>query len=93
MRLNLPLCYEKFPDMKTVLVDEHKRVCIPDAEPQQVFAYENHGGGRFTLTLVDAEMREPVRGFAPGILKKFVTRQSDREMLALLQGCSWEAAG
>lgn len=75
--------------MKTVLADDQKRVRIPDAKPRQVFAYENHGDGRFTLTLVDAEMRE---SFPPGSLKKYVTRQSDREMLALLQGCSWKIA-
>ena len=33
----------------TVKADSKKRVIIPDAAPGDVFAYENRGGGRFTL--------------------------------------------
>jgi len=38
--------------MKTLKVDGQKRIRIPDAIPKQVFAYENHGDGSLTLTLV-----------------------------------------
>lgn len=75
--------------MKTVTVDERKRVRIPDAKPNQVFAYENHGDGRLTLTLVKTHVEEP---FPPGSLKKYVTKQSDKEMLELLKGCSFEVS-
>jgi hypothetical protein len=75
----------EFTTMKTLTVDDHKRIRIPDAVPRQVFAYENKGDGSFTLTLVKAEAEEP---FPPGSLAKYVTPESDREMLALLKGCS-----
>ncbi len=40
--------------MKTLTVDAHKRIRIPDAKPRTVFAYENHGDGKITLTVVEA---------------------------------------
>jgi hypothetical protein len=58
-------------------------------KPRQVFAYENSGDGRLTLTLVKAEAREP---FPPGSLKKYVTPERDAEMLDLLKGCSLEVS-
>ena len=73
--------------MKTLTVDDQKRVRIPDAKPREVFAYENHGDGRLTLTRVKAQVPERL---PPGSLKKYVTPQSDKEMLALLKGCSLE---
>ena len=73
--------------MKTLTVDDQKRIRIPDAKPRQVFAYENSGDGRLTLTLVKAEAQEP---FPPGSLKKYVTPERDAEMLDLLKGCSLE---
>ena len=74
--------------MKTLKVDGQKRIRIPDAKPRQVFAYENKGDGTLVLTLVKAEAKEP---FPPGSLAKYVTPESDKEMLALLKGCSLEA--
>ncbi|MGA9453489.1 MAG: hypothetical protein WBW41_19355 [Verrucomicrobiia bacterium] len=74
--------------MKTLTVDAHKRIRIPDAKPSQVFACENNGDGRLTLTLVKAEAKEP---FPPGSLAKYVTPERDAEMLDLLKGCSLEA--
>ena len=74
--------------MKTLTVDDQKRIRIPDAKPRQVFAYENHGDGTLTLTLVKAEQRER---FPRGSLKKYVTPQSNKEMLEILKGCSLEA--
>lgn len=79
----------KLPLMKTLTVDAHKRIRIPDAKPHSVFAYENHGDGTLTLTEVKAEAKEP---FPPGSLKKYVTKERDREMLALLQGTVQEPA-
>jgi len=73
--------------VKTLRVDASKRVRIPDAKPQQVFAYENNGDGTITLTLVNAARKER---FPPGSLKKYVTPENDLEMLALLKGCSFE---
>jgi hypothetical protein len=77
----------EIPKMKTLTVDDQKRIRIPDAKPRQVFAYENFGDGRLTLTLVKAEAQEP---FPPGSLKKYVTPERDAEMLDLLKGCSLE---
>lgn len=71
--------------MKTVKVDERKRVRIADAKPQQVFAYECNGDGTITLTLLKTTRKER---FPPGSLKKYVSRKSDKEMLDLLKGCS-----
>jgi hypothetical protein len=71
--------------VKTLKVDAAKRVRIPDAKPQQVFAYENNGQGTITLTLIYGRRKER---FPPGSLKKYVTPESDKEMLSLLKGCS-----
>jgi hypothetical protein len=73
--------------MKTVKVDERKRIRIPGAKPQQVFAYEENGDGTITLTLVKGARKER---FPPGSLRKYVTPESDKEMLTLLKGCSLE---
>ena len=47
--------------MKTVTVDDHKRIRIPDATPRTVFAYENHGDGTITLRLVEPVKRKPAK--------------------------------
>jgi hypothetical protein len=73
--------------MKTLTVDAHKRIRIPDAKPRQIFAYKNEGNGRLVLTVVRAEAQEP---FPPGSLKKYITPERDAEMLELLKGCSLE---
>ena len=73
--------------MKTLTVDAHKRIRIPDAKPRQLFAYENEGNGRLVLTVVRAEAQE---AFPPGSLKKYITPKRDAEMLELLKGCSLE---
>ena len=56
--------------MKTLTVDDQKRIRIPDAKPRQVFAYANNGDGTLTLTLVKAEASEP---FPRGSLLKYFT--------------------
>jgi hypothetical protein len=75
--------------MKTLTVDDQKRIRIPDAKPRQVFAYENKGDGTITLTEVKAESREP---FPPGSLKKYVTAERNKDLLEIFKGCSLEAA-
>lgn len=77
----------EIPLVKMLTVDAHKRIRIPDAKPSQVFSYEDKGDGTLTLTLVKVATREP---FPPGSLAKYVTPQKDKEMLALLRGCSLE---
>ncbi len=71
--------------MKTLTVDDQKRIRVPDAKPRQVFAYENNGDGSLTLSLVKAERKER---FPPGSLKKYITAENNKEMLAILKGCS-----
>jgi len=70
--------------MKTLTVDDQKRIRIPDAKPRQVFAYENHGNGTITLTEVKAERAQR---FPRGSLVKYLTPERDREQLEILQGC------
>ncbi len=74
--------------MHTLIVDSKKRVRLPDAEPNQVFAYERQGDGRFLLTRL--VVQEPVEAFPPGSLRKYFTPAKAREELALLRGCSLE---
>ena len=74
--------------MKTVTVDDYKRVRLPDLKPRQVFAYENRGDGTLTLTLVETPAKER---FPRGSLKKYITADSNKEMLQILMGCSLEA--
>lgn len=75
----------EFTPVKTLTVDDHKRIRIPDAEPRQVFTYENHGDGRLTLTLVNAEAKEP---FPKGSLLEYLTEESNKELSALAKGSS-----
>jgi len=72
----------------TLIVDSKKRVRLPDARPNQVFAYEPQGDGQILLTrLVKEQVAEP---FPRGSLKKYFTRAKAKEELALLKGCSLE---
>ena len=75
----------EFYSMKTLKVNANKRIRIPDVKPRQVFSYENEGNGRFTLTLVKAEVKEP---FPKGSLLKFFTPAKAKEEMALFNGCS-----
>lgn len=70
--------------MTTLIVDTQNRVRIPDAQPGQVFAYENRGNGTITLTQVKSEREQR---FSRGKLFKYLTPQRDREQLAILKGC------
>ena len=70
--------------MKTLTADKYKRVRIPDAKPQQVFAYANNGDGSFTLTVVEAERKT---AFPRGSLFKYLTPERDKEQLGILSAC------
>lgn len=70
--------------MKTLTVDDHQRIRMPDAKPRQVFAYENHGDGHVTLTLVTSAAHEP---FPKGSLRQYITGESNEELSALAR-CS-----
>ncbi|GDY20401.1 hypothetical protein LBMAG56_17460 [Verrucomicrobiota bacterium] len=71
--------------MKTLTVDNQQRIRMPDAKPRQVFAYENHGDGHVTLTLVSAANTEP---FPKGSLRKYVTAESNAELSVLARSSS-----
>ena len=86
-RLEKALPVWEIPNVKTLTVDDQKRVRIPDAKPRQVFAYENNGDGSLTLTLVKPDRKER---FPPGSLKKYITAEGNKEMLEILKGCSLE---
>jgi hypothetical protein len=75
--------------MHTLIVDSKKRLRLPDAEPNQVYAYESQGEGRFLLTRVVKQ--ESAEAFPRGSLKKYLTRAKASEELLLLKGCSLEA--
>lgn len=76
----------EFPTVHTLVVDAKKRIRLPDAQPNQVFAYEQKGEGLIVLTrLVKQEPEEP---FPRGSLKKYLTRAKAGEELALWRGCS-----
>ena len=74
----------EIPNMKTLTADKYKRLRIPDAKPQQVFAYANNGDGSFTLTVVKAERKE---AFPRGSLLKYLTPERDKEQLGILSAC------
>ena len=74
-------------NVHTVTADKYKRVRLPDAKPQQVFAYANTGDGSITLTPVKAERKEH---FPRGSLLKYFTPERNKEELERLSGCSLE---
>ena len=78
----------EFPTMHTLIVDSKKRIRLPDARPNEVFAYERQGNGRFLLTRVVKE--QPAELFPRGSLKKYFTRAKAKQELVLLKGCSLE---
>lgn len=74
-----------FASVKTLTVDDQQRIRMPDAKPRQVFAYENHGGGHVTLTLVEPVTKEP---FPKGSLRKYITEENNAELAALARSSS-----
>ena len=87
-RVDTPSRLWEFPTVHTLIVDTKKRVRLPDAQPNQVFAYEQQGDGKFLLTRLIKE--KPTESFPRGSLKKYFTRSKAKEELALLKGCSLE---
>ena len=81
-KLEVNLWVWEFSTVKTLTVDDHQRIQIPDAKPRQVFIYENHGDGHATLTLLTAA--EP---FPKGSLRQYLTEESNEELSALAR-CS-----
>ena len=71
--------------MKTLTVDDQKRIRLPDARPRQVFAYEPEADGTIRLLPVKARSKEP---FPRGSLIKFITRAREAEIAALASGSS-----
>jgi hypothetical protein len=53
----------------TITADKQKRIRIPTASPGQVFAFEDHGDGSITLTVVHADRKQR---FPKGSLVKHV---------------------
>lgn len=71
--------------MKTLTVDDQKRIRLPDARPKQVFAYEPEADGTIRLLPVEAHGKEP---FPRGSLSKFITREREAEIAALASASS-----
>jgi hypothetical protein len=83
-KLDLILEKREISAMKTLTVDDSKRIRIPDAEPRQVFAYTQNEDGSITLVPVKAKRKEM---FPRGSLLKYMTPERDAEQLAILSGC------
>lgn len=66
------------------VVDDKKRVRIPDAKPGQVFSVEPTAEGGWTLTPKVAKLQER---FPRGSLLKYVTPEHNKEQLEILKGC------
>lgn len=77
---NVP-CLWEFSSVHTLIVDQKKRVRIPDAKPSQVFSYEPDSNGTIHLIPVKAVAEEP---FPRGSLTKYLTPERDKEQLARL---------
>ena len=76
----------EFTTVKTLTVDDQKRIRIPDAKPRQVFAYANNGDGTLTLTLVKAEASE---AFPRGSLLKYFTPEEIKRNLQCSLVAPW----
>ncbi|TAL01255.1 MAG: hypothetical protein EPO07_08620 [Verrucomicrobia bacterium] len=70
--------------MKTLMVDNYRRVRLPNAKPRTKLAFEDHGDGTMTLTVIKAVVAEP---FPRGSLLRYLTPQRDKKQLAMLEGC------
>ena len=70
--------------MKTLTVDDKKRIRLPDAKPGQVFVYGRAENGLIQLLPIKREVEE---AFPPGSLVKYLIAERDAEQRALLAGC------
>jgi hypothetical protein len=74
--------------MKTLTVDDSKRIRLPDAKPRQVFAYTNHADGSITLTRVEpvggrpAHVKLEKRGkYTVGVLDRPINEEAFKQAL------------
>jgi hypothetical protein len=72
--------------MHTLIVDSKKRVRLPAAAPNEVYAYECQNDGSIVLTRMVKQASG--EAFPRGSLRKYFTLEKTREELALLKGCS-----
>ena len=70
--------------MTTAVVDNKKRILVPDARPGQVVAIEPGPNGGWTLVPVKGDKNEP---FPPGSLLKYFDKERDELETALAKGC------
>ena len=74
--------------MHVITADKYKRVRLPDAKPNQLFAYANSNGS-IMLTPVKAEATKP--RFPKGSLLKYFTGEAGKERdkleTAIASGC------
>jgi hypothetical protein len=70
--------------VKTLTVDDHRRVRLPGVKPRARLAYEKRSDGTITLREAGAKAQEL---FPRGSLKKYLTPERDLEQLAILKAC------
>jgi hypothetical protein len=70
--------------MKTLTVDDHQRIRIPEAKPNQVFVCEPQGTGSILLIPVNSDQPEV---FPRGSLSKYFTPERDEAETAIASGC------
>jgi hypothetical protein len=71
--------------VKTLTVDDQKRVRLPDARPRQVFAYQPEADGSIRLLPVKAAGEEV---FPRGSLFKWLTPETEAGTAALARASS-----
>jgi hypothetical protein len=72
----------------TLIVDQKKRVRLPEAKPGQVFSLEPQGDGSLVLIPLKKPKRKEM--FPPGSLLKYMTKERDELQAELLKGCLLE---
>ncbi|MBM3883156.1 MAG: hypothetical protein FJ387_26155 [Verrucomicrobia bacterium] len=73
--------------VRTLTVDDQKRVWLPDARPRQVFAYEPAADGSIRLLPVDA-VEAAGEVFPRGSLLQWLTPEAEAETAALARASS-----
>ena len=75
--------------MKTLTVDDDRRVRLPDVEPHTKFAYEKDAHGRITLTKLEPPQSRPAKvrfvkrnGRTVGVPDRPISLQAIKEALA-----------
>ena len=70
--------------MRTLTVDDSKRIRIPTAKPRQVFALTENADGSVLLVPVKAAQHEE---FPPGSLVKYITPEWNAEQEGIARHC------